>query len=119
MSNQKVGHKGEAVAALYYIKQGYELLDHNFKTRMGELDLVLKKNNQIIVAEVKTRSENYWYLPRESVNYAKQQKVILATKRYLQIKEYHDYFIRFDVVEVIARKNGGFSIHCIQDAFGL
>lgn len=119
MSNLEVGRNGEAAAALYYMKQGYELLDHNFKTRMGELDLVLKKNNQIIIAEVKTRSENYRYPPREAVNCAKQKKIILAAKRYIQTKKYDDCFIRFDVVEVIVMQKGGFSIRCIKDAFGL
>lgn len=119
MDHQEVGRRGEAAAALYYIKQGYQLLDHNFKTRMGELDLILKKDQQIIIAEVKTRRQNYWYRPQEAVNRTKQQRIILAAKRYLQINGYYDYYIRFDVVEVFVVEKGGYSIHCIPNAFNL
>ena len=47
---------GEAVAAKYYIRQGYLLLNHNYRTRMGELDLILYKADTIVFAEVKTRT---------------------------------------------------------------
>lgn len=119
MNSQEVGNRGEAVAALYYIKKGYQLLDHNFKTRMGELDLVLKKDNQLIVAEVKTRKEACGYRPSEAVNQAKQKRIILAAKRYLQLNGYYEYTIRFDVVEVLIKSKGGFDVHCIKDAFQL
>ena len=40
MNRANLGHTGEAVAAKYYIRQGYLLLNHNYRTRMGELDLI-------------------------------------------------------------------------------
>ncbi len=43
MNRANLGHTGEAVAAKYYIRQGYLLLNHNYRTRMGELDLILYK----------------------------------------------------------------------------
>lgn len=119
MTSQESGKKGEAVAALYYIKQGYQLLDHNFKTRMGELDLVLKNGQQIVIAEVKTRSEVCKYRPSEAVNYAKRKRIVLAAKRYLQLNGYYEHSIRFDVVEVFVKSEGGFAVHCIKDAFSL
>ena len=56
MNRANLGHTGEAVAAKYYIRQGYLLLNHNYRTRMGELDLILYKADTIVFAEVKTRT---------------------------------------------------------------
>ena len=55
MNRADLGHMGEAVAAKYYIRQGYLLLNHNYRTRMGELDLILYRADTIVFAEVKTR----------------------------------------------------------------
>ena len=43
MSDKLLGKKGEAVAARYYLNQGYTLLEHNYQCRLGELDLILQK----------------------------------------------------------------------------
>ena len=48
MNRADLGHMGEAVAAKYYIRQGYLLLNHNYRTRMGELDLILYKADTIV-----------------------------------------------------------------------
>lgn len=53
MNRANLGHTGEAVAAKYYIRQGYLLLNHNYRTRMGELDLILYKADTIVFAEVR------------------------------------------------------------------
>lgn len=50
-----VGRTGEAVAAKYYQQRGWLLLNHNYRTRLGELDLILYKENTLVFAEVKTR----------------------------------------------------------------
>lgn len=51
-----VGRTGEAVAAKYYQQRGWLLLNHNYRTRLGELDLILYKENTLVFAEVKTRT---------------------------------------------------------------
>lgn len=114
---QNTGKHGEAAAARYYMNRGYRLLDHNYKTRQGELDLVLQKGELVVIAEVKTRSENTWYRPQEAVTWAKQRRILLAAKSYLQTNGLLEQMIRFDVVEVLTLPQGGFAIHCIQDAF--
>ena len=50
-----VGHKGEAIAAKYYQQRGWLLLNHNYRTRMGEIDLILYKENTLVFAEVRQR----------------------------------------------------------------
>lgn len=117
MNAQETGRRGEAAAARYYMNRGYKLLDHNYKTRQGELDLVLQKGELVVIAEVKTRAENAWYRPKEAVTWAKQRRILLAAHSYLQTNGLLEKTIRFDVVEALTLPQGGFAIHCIQDAF--
>ena len=84
MNRADLGHMGEAVAAKYYVRQGYLLLNHNYRTRMGELDLILYKAGTIVFAEVKTRTSAQRAAPAEAVDYYKQQRLIAAAGQYLQ-----------------------------------
>ena len=99
-----------------YIRQGYLLLNHNYRTRMGELDLILYKADTIVFAEVKTRTSAQRAAPAEAVDYYKQQRLIAAAGQYLQQSPYADANIRFDVVEVLPA-GSGWQVHCIRDAF--
>ena len=111
-----LGRTGEAVAAKYYIRRGYLLLNHNYRTRMGELDLILYKDDRIVIAEVKTRTRSDYARPAEAVDAHKQRRLIAAAKYYLQRSPYADAPARFDVVEVIPSEQG-WQVHCIRDAF--
>lgn len=117
MTGQDLGRRGEAAAARWYMNQGYTLLDHNYKSRQGELDLILRKDDLIVIVEVKSRSGAMWYRPMEAVNWPKQKRIILAAQRYLQVNRLQDAVIRFDVAEVIHRPEGGFLVRAIQNAF--
>lgn len=95
-----VGRTGEAVAAKYYQQRGWLLLNHNYRTRLGELDLILYKENTLVFAEVKTRTGAMLDRPAAAVDARKQNRLILAAQQYLQHSPYRDAVIRFDVVEV-------------------
>ena len=111
-----LGHTGEAVAAKYYQQRGYLLLNHNYRTRMGELDLILYKDGGIVFAEVKTRASTARALPAEAVDARKQRRLAAAANFYLQSSPYADAPVRFDVVEVVPVA-GGWQVHCIENAF--
>ena len=112
----ELGRKGEAVAARYYRQRGYLLLGHNYRTRLGELDLILYKDGMVVFAEVKTRRSAGFARPAEAVDFRKQQRLIAAAKLYLQNSPYADAPARFDVVEVVPAA-GGWRVHCIENAF--
>ena len=114
--NRDLGHTGEAVAAKYYLQRGYLLLNHNYRTRMGELDLILYKEDRIVFAEVKTRTRSDFARPAEAVDARKRHRLIAAAKYYLQRSPYADAAVRFDVVEV-EPVAGGWQVHCIENAF--
>ncbi len=115
----QTGQKGEAIAAKFYLNEGYRLLAHNYKTRMGELDLVLRKGNTVVICEVKTRGVRAKAKanPAAAVHYHKQQRLIAATKRYLQLTHQSDAIIRFDVAEVTPLADGKWQVNRIQNAF--
>lgn len=112
----ELGRKGEAIAARYYRERGYLILGHNYRTRMGELDLILYKDEMIVFAEVKTRSGAMIDIPAASVDACKQRRLSLAAQSYLQNSPFADAMVRFDVVEVTPAGKG-WQVHCILDAF--
>lgn len=112
------GRRGEAAAALYYQKRGCILLAHNYRTRLGELDLVLLDGGTLVFAEVKTRGRGGWGSPCEAVGPAKRRRLLLAARQYLGASPYRSCPVRFDVVEVTNAPGGGLAVHCIRDAFG-
>lgn len=117
MGDKLLGKKGEAVAARYYLNQGYTLLEHNYQCRLGELDLILQKQELLVFAEVKTRRPGGLGTPAEAVNTAKQRRVVQAAKYYISRTQTEETAVRFDVVEVQPLPNGGWSVHCIPNAF--
>lgn len=118
MDRAALGRKGEAVAALSYQKKGYQLLDHNYRTRMGEIDLILEKEDLLVFVEVKTRTDLSFARPAEAVDRHKQRRLILAAQQYLQRHPGAERQIRFDVAEVVPLGDR-WTVHCIPNAFSL
>ena len=81
---QRVGHWGEKIAAEFLESQGCEIMDHNFRTPFGELDIVARKEDIYLFVEVKTRTSNTFGLPEQAVNEEKQTHLIQAAEAYLQ-----------------------------------
>ena len=96
-----VGHTGEAVAAKYYQQRGWLLLNHNYRTRLGELDLILYKENTLVFAEVKLRRTAHFGAAREFVDLRKQERLRATASMFL---EEHETALqpRFDVIEIYA-----------------
>lgn len=117
MDRAETGRRGEAVAAKHYMNLGYRLLAHNYRTRFGELDLVLEYAGTVVICEVKTRSVNRIARPAAAVDRRKQQKVILAAQLYLQATGRSNCAVRFDVAEVTPLPDGKWQVQLIKSAF--
>lgn len=116
----KTGEYGESLATRWYEQADFEILQKNYRTRFGEVDIIARKPNQwIVFVEVKTRSETSIARPCEWVTPQKQQKIILAAQEYLLKNPSLQENIRFDVVEVLIRKQNLPQISCIENAFGI
>ena len=87
MDRQERGRRGEAAAAKYYLDRGCRLLAHGYRTRQGELDLILEDRGVIVVAEVKTRGQRALFSGLR--RWIRQSKAphLLAAKRYFAAKQ--------------------------------
>ncbi len=112
------GRFGEAAAAEYLRKHGYEIVGMNYQTRMGEIDIIARNRKYLCFVEVKLRKNADFGTAREFVTAAKQRKLILAAESYLLLNPDRRQ-PRFDVVEVYAPQGaeGTLSINHIEDAF--
>ncbi|WP_352419586.1 YraN family protein [Proteiniborus sp.] len=115
-NNRNNGIIGENLASNYLLEKGYSILERNFRTKIGEIDIIVKKSNIIVFVEVKARSNTNYGFPYESVNYKKQQKIIRTAQNYINFKGLTNCQYRFDIIEVFLKENGN-KINHIQNAF--
>lgn len=83
---QKLGVSGEKMAAEYLKRKGYLIIDKNFRTREGEIDLIAERNKELIFIEVKTRTSFTYGSPEEAVDAKKQQKILAVIDQYWKKK---------------------------------
>lgn len=113
MNKRRFGTIGEKIAQNYLKNREYEILETNFYTKKGEIDIVSKKDNCIIFVEVKTRNNLEYGTPGMSVNFTKKKHIKNAAKIYIYVNKLYGYNVRFDVIEVII-KNGKCKINHIE-----
>lgn len=106
---KKTGKKGEEFAIHRLIKSGFFIVEQNFFSRYGEIDIIATKEDVIAFIEVKTRSSVAFGLPCQAVGMSKQKKMIKTAAMYLLEKEV-DLQPRFDVIEVVVAKTVEFKI---------
>ena len=96
----KLGGRGEALAWDFLKKQGYNLIEKNFRNRFGEVDIIAKKDGFLIFLEVKTRRDDRFGIGAESVDWRKRQKLTRVAQAYLQTRGLENRPARFDVLSV-------------------
>lgn len=106
------GNLYEKKAAEYLQKKGYRILQHNFRCRYGEIDLIAEIENVLVFCEVKYRNSKEEALPLEAVTLRKQQRISRAAFYYLSIHSLGERDCRFDVIGI-----AGSRIHHIENAF--
>ena len=99
-SHLELGKRGEQLAVGHLRRKGYRILDRNFHTRRGEIDIVAMQGNQIVFVEVKTARGKTYGPPRGWVDYRKQARLIHAAVVYLAMKRIQDTDCRFDVIAI-------------------
>lgn len=99
MNAKLIGRAGEAAAAEYLRKKGYDILACGYHSRYGEIDIIAFKRGITAIIEVKTRTNSNFAEAMEFVDSRKQQKIKLTTQQWL-VASGEDLQIRFDVIEV-------------------
>lgn len=98
--NRLLGNEGEDRAAQFLKKQGYRIIERNFSTRSGEIDLIALHEGVVVFVEVKTRTNNAFGAPELAVNFRKRQRMVKAALGYIKYKKLHQVPCRFDVVAI-------------------
>ena len=107
-----LGARGERLAAQWYRANGYQVVARNWTCEIGEMDLIVRRGNELVFAEVKTRVSDRFGLPSEAVGVAKQRKLRSVASAFLSASTEYFGEIRFDVVSII-----GNDVSVIQAAF--
>ncbi len=119
MRSHQLGKDGEVFAAEFLAVQGYNILISNYRTKVGEIDIVAKEGDVVCFIEVKTRKEDGWDA-FEAVDKRKQYKMRRVAQQFL-IEQFgtEDVAARFDVLAIRSQPDGRLEAELLKDAFGI
>ncbi len=100
-TRKKLGNRGEKIAANFLRKRGYRIIEKNYRSRLGEIDIVARENDSVVFVEVKTRRSTDFGLPEEALSYDKRRRLSKVAMGYLAHRRIEDINCRFDVVSIL------------------
>ena len=104
MDKGKIGKEQEEIAVKFLKDKGYRIIHRNYVCKIGEIDIIAEHKGFVVFVEVKYRKSDYFGMPREAVNYYKQQKIKRVATFYLKWNRSLNTKCRFDVVEILGDK---------------
>ncbi len=107
-ARQLLGRKGEQMAADALRDRGYRIVEHNFRCRYGEIDLIAEEKDDLVFVEVKTRRGTAFGRPEEAVTLTKRRKLVEVASYYLDLHNAGDRSWRIDVVAIDFNQDGKF-----------
>jgi putative endonuclease len=118
-TNKELGRIGEDHAARFLTSRGYKIRERSFRLGRGaEADIVAEHNGVLVFVEVKSRTAEDEFAPRDQVNPRKQRQVTRAADAYLRTRERKERETRFDIVEVYLTPEGRVQrIEVLEGAF--
>ena len=111
-NKRQIGTEKEKLAGAYLEKNGYEIIEYNFRCRQGEIDIVAKDGEYLVFCEVKYRSTIKNGTPFEAVNYKKQRIISRCALFYISKHGFSNLPCRFDVISI-----SGNEIDILKNAF--
>lgn len=115
---QQSGRRAEDLAAEFLRAQGCEILERNYRRRLGELDLIARQGGVLVIAEVRTRASGKWGGAAASIDRRKQQRITRAALQLLQQRaDLARLPVRFDVLVVSDLSAAEPGIEWIRHAF--
>jgi len=114
VDKNSIGQRGEEVASKALEREGYRIIEKNFRCRQGEIDIIAEDKGTLCFVEVKARSSEKFGLPEEAVTRWKQKKLFTVAVFYLEKKRIKSRDLRFDIVSVDIKTE---KTRIIQNAF--
>lgn len=99
-AQSELGQKGERIAVDFLRDKGYRIVAVNYRTRLGQIDIVAKDKETVCFIEVKTRKSARFGRPAEAVDFFKQRKISQVALMFLKQKGLLDSPARFDVISI-------------------
>ena len=118
MYKQAFGKQGESVAVRYLKKQGYKIIEQNYRSKVGEIDIIAREKRTLVFVEVKIRSSRSFGSPKWAVTPKKQKTISMAALYYLKITEQTHADARFDVVSILVEGEDT-QVELVRNAFDL
>lgn len=103
---QDLGQLGEKLACDFLKKRGYQIIDQNYRTRGGEIDIVAKEGKTVVFVEVKTRKSAAFGYPEEAIDERKRHKLAMTAECYLIEHRLHDADYRIDAIGIEMEPDG-------------
>ena len=111
-----LGRAGEKAAADFLRRRGYEVVGAGFRARRGELDLICRRGAELVVVEVKTRTDDAFGTPAEAVGPRKRRALMAAAAEYRALAQWRGT-ISYAVVGLTVKPHGTFDVELIEDPF--
>ena len=113
------GKKGEDLALSFLKKQGYSIIAKNYKTRLGEIDIIGKDKSCVSFVEVRSTNSRVFEAPEHTIDRRKQRQIAKAALSYIKRYSLEDKDCRFDVVCIGGVDSVSPNIRLIKNAFDL
>ncbi len=112
-----LGRMGEQLAANYLIDNGYTILEHNYHRGHLEIDLIALDKDELVIVEVKTRSDDEIMQPEDAVDHKKRLSLIRLANQYVVSKGRKEN-VRFDIISIISNDEKT-EIRHLKDAYNV
>lgn len=115
MDKRVLGKKGEEIASKYLIKSGYKVIEKNYRTKYGEIDLICEKEDSIIFIEVRTKTNLDYILPEESITSKKIEHLKKSSLEYLSNSNRKYKNIKFEFIGILFLNKENYKLNHIKD----
>ena len=101
MNTKQTGEDGENRATQYLISKGFAIIERNWRTKGGEIDIIALKNDIIVFVEVKTLPNGTMDMIQRELDSQKRQRILKTSKRFLlNHRQYSNSYVRYDVIVI-------------------
>ncbi len=118
--SRKIGNVAEDLATQLLVNKHFKILHRNFRSQVGEIDIICVKDNVISFVEVKSLSlfkRNFIYEPKEQITKTKQFRIKRTANYFISINNLHDVNFRFDLMEIKFWASNKYSYNYIENIF--
>ncbi|MGN0220581.1 MAG: YraN family protein [Prevotella sp.] len=114
-AHNELGKWGEQVAAEFLMKKGYQIMFRDWKIGRRDLDIIARKDDVVVIVEVRTRRNNHFGDTEMTINRQKVRNLCIASNAFVKQLRI-DNEVRFDIVAITGTPDTGYTINHMEDA---